>query len=77
MEPSKELKGAEVSFHLNEGKISIGVEHVGKDGGAKLEAYYEAKSFINKLVDSVEEKIPGDQKAIAAAFKAMIAGLEF
>lgn len=65
----KELKGAEVDFDFKGGQAVITVKHVGSDGFATLEAGINAKPFLNKVIDKIEELIPGDQKQYAALLK--------
>ena len=73
---TEELKGAEIDFDLKGGKVIVKVEHVGKHGYAKLEAGADAKPFLEKAIDKVEELIPGDQKAIAQALKLALSKVE-
>lgn len=74
--PEKQLVGIEVvdkSLSL-EGQDVVGkiaVEHVGKVGSLKLsfEGKIEFLPLVGKLIDKIEELIPGDQKALAAIAK--------
>lgn len=70
-------KKTDFDVHLKEGKLVVKGSFNAEDGGASVEAWYDAKKLIEKAVDALEEKIPGDQKALAATFKAIIAGIEF
>ncbi len=55
------------------------VKHVGKIGWFKLslEGGVSALPFINKGIDWIEEKIPGDQKIYAQALKDAVAKIKF
>jgi hypothetical protein len=72
-----ELVAADVDVKFEGGKVKVSVNHVGKHGGAKLEAYAEAKPFLDKAIDEIEKLVPGDQKIMAATLKAAIANLSF
>jgi ethanolamine utilization microcompartment shell protein EutS len=54
--------------------ISGTVEHVGKVGSVEiaLKAKLNATPVINKVVDAIEEVVPGDQKALAEMLKVKI-----
>lgn len=77
MTPEKtELKGAEIDFDFKDGKVIVKVEHVGKIGYANLEVGGDAKPFLNKVIDKIEELIPGDQKQYAALLKLALEKVE-
>jgi hypothetical protein len=73
----KELVGVDYDVDFKGGKAVVKLVHVGKVGSVKLEGELEAKPFINKFIDKLEELIPGDQKIHAALLKAAVEKLEF
>jgi ethanolamine utilization microcompartment shell protein EutS len=75
----QELVGVEakdLKFDIEGGHavISGTVEHVGKVGSVEiaLKAKLNATPVINKVVDAIEEVVPGDQKALAEMLKVKI-----
>lgn len=75
----KELVGVDakdLKFDIEGGHavVSGTVEHVGKIGSIEvaIKAKLDASPVISKVVDIIEETIPGDQKAIAEALKVKI-----
>lgn len=80
---NKELVGFEISeksIDLNEGKLigkAVG-NHVGKLGFLKItvEGGFSAIPLLSKGIDWLEEKIPGDQKALAALAKDALAKIK-
>jgi hypothetical protein len=78
MQPESLTVGSkDLSVHLKEGKLSVEASHSEKNWGAEVKAWYDAKELLNKAIDAIEEKIPGDQKIVAATFKGVLAGIEF
>ena len=84
MPEEKELKGFEVvekDLDLVDGELigKIAGKHQGKIGSIKIsvEGSISALEFINKGIDFLEEKIPGDQKLYAQIIKEQIAKIKF
>lgn len=65
----QKLVKADIDFNFKDGQAVVTVKHVGADGYATLEAGLDAKPFLNKVIDKIEELIPGDQKQYAALLK--------
>lgn len=80
----EKLVGLEVeskSLDLVDGDLvgKASVKHQGKIGYLKIsvEGGISALEFVNKGIDFLEEKIPGDQKIYAALIKEQIAKIKF
>jgi len=84
MSEEKELKGFEIEekkLDLVDGELigKVTGKHQGKIGFIKIsiEGGIGALAFINKGIDFLEEKIPGDQKLYAEIIKEQIAKIKF
>lgn len=58
---------------------SVSGKHVGQIGSLEIsiKGKFSALPLINKGIDFLEAKIPGDQSALALTLKTLIAGIKF
>ena len=73
------IKGAlgpegKYELKIEDGKLIVMAGYMGADMGADVAIKYDAVKFVHALMDKVEELIPGDQKAIVASAKLVVAG---
>ncbi len=66
------MKSFDTDIEFKDGNAVLKIKHEGSDGGVTLEAHVKAKKLMLKVIDKIEEVIPGDQKAQAAILKAIV-----
>jgi hypothetical protein len=69
-----DAKDLKFDFEGGHAVVSGTVEHVGSQGSVEVQikAKVNASPIISKVVDIIEEVIPGDQKALAEELKVKI-----
>lgn len=86
MDKEAEIKniGFEISkpdIDLVNGEVigSVSGKHVGQLGELEIsiKGKFSALPFINKGIDFIEKKIPGDQSVLAASLKGLVASIKF
>ena len=65
---------AKYAFKFEGGKLVATVGYVGAELGVDLSVKYNAVAVIDALIDAVEQAVPGDQSALAAMLKGVVAG---
>ena len=74
--PMFKVAGFEVDLTLEDGKAILSVDRQDADFEVHLSAGFNALPLVNKVIDSVEKMIPGDQTGLAKRLKAIVANLD-